>query len=223
MVRYRLPLIILTLGLVYIFIVPEEPFTFKLFFKLLPMIVILFYAFRNAPKDKKWAHWFIILGLIFSMIGDATLHWFLVGLGAFFIAHVCYVIGFFMVAKFTKKRILSAIPIGIYAILFGIFLIPSLMKAGEQALILPVIAYIIVISLMLFAAISTGNRPAQVGALLFVISDSILAWNMFIGTIPLETALVMLPYYTAQFLIAVSLHSLSRPEQVEAFIDKKGV
>lgn len=208
MVLYRLPIMILTLSLVYIFIAPDEPFAFKLFFKLLPMIVILFYAFRIAPENKKAVHWFIILGLLFSMIGDATLHWFLVGLVAFFIAHVCYVIGFFTVAKFTRKRMLAAVPISIYAITFGIFLIPALTDTGEQALVIPVIAYIIIISLMLFAAVATGNRPAQFGALLFVISDSILAWNMFIDPVPFADALVMFPYYAAQFFITASLYSL---------------
>lgn len=208
MVLYRLPLMILTLSLVYIFIAPDEPFTFKLFFKLLPMIVIILYAFRIAPENKRCVHWFIMLGLVFSMIGDATLHWFLIGLVAFFIAHICYAIGFLKVAKFTKRRILAAIPIGIYAIIFGIFLIPALTDAREQVLAVPVVAYIIIISLMLLATILTGNRPAQFGALLFVISDSILAWNMFVAAVPFAEALVMLPYYAAQFFIAVSLYSL---------------
>ena len=208
MVLYRLPIMILTLSLVYIFIAPDEPFTFKLFFKILPMIVILLYAFRIAPENKKAVHWFIILGLLFSIIGDATLHWFLIGLAAFFIAHVCYVIGFFKVAKFTKERMLALIPISIYAIVFGAFLIPALTEAGEQALVIPVIAYIVIISLMLFAAVSTGNRQAQFGALLFVISDSILAWNMFVDPVPFADALVMFPYYAAQFFITVSLYSL---------------
>lgn len=208
MILYRLPIMILTLSIVYIFIAPEEPFAFKLFFKVLPMIVIIFYAFRLAPEEKKPVHWLIIGGLFFSVVGDATIHWFLVGLIAFFIAHVSYTIGFFTVRKVTKPRIATCIPIGIYAILFSLILLPILRDSGDDWLIIPVVAYIFMISAMLWTAILTGHTPAIIGALLFVISDSVLAWNHFIGEILYAEAFIMLPYYAAQLFIAISLYSI---------------
>lgn len=208
MMLYRLPLIILVTGLLYIFIVPDEPLLFKLFFKVLPMGMIIYYGFRQLPKEKKWVHWLILTGLLFSAVGDVTLHWFLIGLSAFFIGHIFYCLGFFQQALFTKLRTAALLPIGVYAIIFALQLIPALQASGDHALILPVIAYIIVISLMLWSAVLTGNIFASCGSLLFVISDSILAWNKFIDPVGVAEPLIMLTYYGGQFLIATSLYSL---------------
>jgi len=208
MMPYRLPILILTMSLLYIFIVPDEPFLFSLFFKLIPMGMIIYYAFQQLPKDKKIVHWLIITGLFFSAVGDATLHWFLIGLSAFFLAHVFYTIGFFKKAVFTKVHIAACIPIIIYGLVFAMQLIPALLDSNDQVLILPVTGYIIIISLMLWAAILTGNRYAASGSLLFVLSDSILAWSMFIGPVGIAEPLIMIFYYGGQFLIATSLYTL---------------
>ena len=213
MMLYRLPLMILTTSLLYIFIVPDEPFLFRLFFKILPMGIIIYYGFRQLPKNKKVTHWLIITALVFSMIGDATLHWFLIGLSAFLIGHVFYAIGFFSRASFTKLRTAAVIPIIIYGAVFTMQLVPALKSSGDSALILPVIAYVIVISLMLWSAILTGNKLAALGSFLFVISDSILAWNKFIDSFGLAEPLIMITYYGAQFLIATSLYTIVHPNR----------
>lgn len=208
MILYRLPLMILTTSLLYIFIVPDEPILFKLLFKVLPMGIIIYYGYRLLPKDKKRTHWLILAGLFFSVIGDATLHWFLIGLSAFFVGQVFYCFGFFSKASYTKLRTAAFAPIAIYGIVFAMQLIPALQAKGDHALVIPVIAYIIVISLMLWSAILTGNVFAACGSLLFVISDSILAWNKFVEPVGFADPLIMLSYYGGQFLIATSLYSL---------------
>lgn len=81
---YRLPILILTTGIVYIFISPSEPLAFSIFFKVIPMVLILIYAFEQSLPKRKAVHYWIIGGIIFCLIGDATLHWFLIGLTAFF-------------------------------------------------------------------------------------------------------------------------------------------
>lgn len=209
MMLYRLPLMILTTGLLYIFIVPDEPFLFKLFFKLLPMGIIIYYAYTMLPKEKNKTHWLIMAGLLFCTVGDGTLHWFLIGLSAFFVGHVFYVIGFFTKAKFTKWRVAAIVPISIYGIVYGMQLIPALQANGDDALVIPVAAYIVIISLMLWSAVLTGNMYAGLGSLLFVISDSILAWNMFVSSVGSWSPLIMITYYGGQFLIATSLYSIA--------------
>ena len=210
MVLYKIPIMILTLSMLYIFIVPDEPFSFKLFFKLLPMVMIIYYAFRLTPKKKRLVHWVIIIGLFVSMLGDAIIHWFLLGLIAFFIAHVSYTIGFFSVRKpkLNKIQIFLILLTILYGAIFSFLLLPTLSGNGNASLILPVAAYILMITVMYIGAVCTGNKPAIIGALLFIISDSILAWNKFVAPVAFADALIMLPYYTAQLLIAISLHSL---------------
>ncbi|MEC5423925.1 lysoplasmalogenase [Virgibacillus sp. C22-A2] len=204
----RLPMLILVMSLLYIFIVPPEPFIFKLFFKLIPMTMIILYAVRQSPKKKSLTHWLIIIGLFFSIIGDGTLHWFVVGLTAFLIGHLFYTVGFLTQWKFSMIRFGMILPIGVYGFYIGRELLASLNSTGNEGLMIPVLLYIITISLMAWSAIMTGNKWATLGSLLFVVSDSILAWNMFVAPVNFSGELIMITYYSAQFLIAHSLWSI---------------
>ena len=72
----------------------------------------------------------------------------------------------------------------------------------------PVIAYITVISLMLLMAVNRYNRVGKisfwliaVGALLFVASDSLLAWNKFMHPLFGAHILIMGTYGIAQLCI----------------------
>ncbi|MFP3472641.1 lysoplasmalogenase family protein, partial [Micrococcus sp. SIMBA_144] len=67
-------------------------------------------------------------------------------------------------------------------------------------------------------AIMTGNKWAISGSLLFVLSDSILSWNMFVAAIPYSDVLIMSTYYSAQFLIAGSLASFSGDKVKEKIV-----
>lgn len=203
--RLTLPLLIFVASTVYIFIIPDDPFLLKLLFKLIPMWLIITYAILQLRKNRSKTGWIILTGLVFSMFGDGLLHWFLIGLSAFLIGHIFYIIGFFKEWRFSFVRTLSIIPIGLYAILIGNVLVSSLSEKGNSTLLIPVILYIIIISLMAWSAIMSGNKWAMAGSILFVISDSILAWNRFVSDVPYSSVLIMTTYYTAQFLIAHSL------------------
>lgn len=204
----RLPILILVMSVVYLFIIPDEPFVFRLFFKLIPMVMIIMYAFRISAGKKPIAQWLIITGLFFSIIGDGTLHWFLIGLTAFLIGHLFYTAGFLTCWKFSWIRFAMMIPIAGYAIFMGIDITAALTGGGNEALLIPVILYIVVIAAMAWSAVMTGNPWAALGSILFLISDSILAWNMFVSPIANSNELVMTTYYGAQFLIAHSLGTI---------------
>ncbi|PAV31599.1 lysoplasmalogenase [Virgibacillus profundi] len=208
MIMYRLPILILLMSILYIFIIPEEPLGIKLLFKLIPMAMIIFYAIRKLPGKKSLTHWLILIGLFFSMIGDGTLHWFVVGLSAFLIGHLFYMTGFFAKWNFSVIRFLMIVPIAVYGFFMGSELLNALKQEGNDTLIIPVLAYIIVISLMAWSAVMTGNKWVIMGSILFVISDSILAWNMFVAPVNFSGELIMSTYYGAQFLIAHSLGTI---------------
>ncbi|MED3571007.1 lysoplasmalogenase [Cytobacillus praedii] len=205
MKRLSLPLLILITSALYIFIIPDSPLLLKLLFKLIPMWLIMTYAFIQLRGKRSITGWIIITGLLFCMFGDGLLHWFLIGLSAFLIGHIFYIIGFFKEWRFSLIRVLSIIPICFYAMFIGHTLTESLIENGNSALFIPVILYIIIISSMAWSAIMTGNKWAMAGSILFVVSDSILAWNRFVSDIPYSTVLIMTTYYSAQFLIAHSI------------------
>ena len=65
--------------------------------------------------------------------------------------------------------------------------------------------YVTAISLMVLAAVGTRQPILLVGALLFYLSDAILAWNRFVRPLPGANLGVMSAYFAGQYLIAVSV------------------
>ena len=179
-----------------------------------PMIVVLltFYFISGTSQTnsvlKKW----IITALLFSWIGDVLLLFqpkgsifFLFGLSAFLLAHIFYIVFFHRIR--VKENIRSnpwllAIVV-IYYVTLIIFLSPYLADMR-----LPVRIYGIVISFMfllamhmLFVKNKTAGRLMMIGALLFVISDSILAINKFYQSFEIAGVAIMLTYGLAQLFI----------------------
>lgn len=210
MKKKGLPILFFVVGSIYLVYIPEG--FGQLLLKLLPMCLVITYAFLNGTTSpiRKW----ILAGLLFCMVGDALiLYSFVAGLAAFLIGHVLYTTGFLKVGKLSKRKTLLVIPIALYAIIIGREIVQSLLDGGNQSLAVPVIGYIAIISFMAWTAMMTGNKWAIIGSLLFVMSDSILAWNKFVYEIPLSHMLIMGTYYAAQFFIAHSLLTTTEKRQ----------
>lgn len=203
------PILIGLMAILYIFIVPSEPLAIKVTFKLIPMVLIILYALQRLPARPVPALRLVVIGLFFCMLGDGFIAVsFVSGLGAFLVGHLFYLTGFLKMSQMTKFRLAAIIPMGLYSLIIGSQLIASLSEAENDALVIPVIAYMLVISVMALSAILTGNKRAIAGSILFVISDSILSWNMFVSDIVYSDVFIMATYYSAQFLIAKSLASI---------------
>lgn len=204
---YVLRFLIFVMALLYIFVIPDNPLYVKLFFKAIPILLIIYYAIRQSKRvAREVIHYLVVIGLIFSLVGDVTLQWFLIGLSAFLLGHILYVAGFLTKWRFSMPLSLAIIPIGLFGWWMGSNLLEALRENGEETLMVPVVVYITVISLMCFLAVMTRNKWAVLGGVLFVISDAILAWNMFIEPVAYEGIIVMGTYYAGQFFIAHSLY-----------------
>jgi len=141
--------------------------------------------------------WFGV-GILFSLAGDVLLmisleRMFLFGLGAFLLAHFSYILGFkdqFMTASGGSFLLVVILAVSAARIMRRI--VGAMRAKGRNRLVIPVIVYSAVISVMLFAAMSTIFDPAwktgasffvSLGAFLFYISDLILAWNKFVAPV----------------------------------------
>ncbi|WP_404822281.1 lysoplasmalogenase [Paenibacillus lycopersici] len=212
----RLPALILSMSILYIFAIPSEPLAVKLLFKLIPMWLIIGYAHVRMPAVKERHHWLLIAGLFFCMLGDGLLHWFVVGLTAFLIGHLFYLSGFLRNRRLSTLRCLSLVPLALYGIFMGWKIVHALIQDQNESLIVPVLFYIAVITLMTWSAILTGHKRAIAGSLLFTVSDSILSWNLFVSDIGHSNMLIMTTYYAAQFCIAGSIRTLGANRQPPA-------
>ena len=159
---------------------------------------------------KKW----ILAALFFSWAGDGLLLFeekdklfFLAGLSAFLLAHVFYIIFFHTVRvreNIKANGWLLLIVVLYYALLMWV-LSPWL---GDMKI--PVRIYGIVISFMFMLAMhllelknKIAGRYMMGGALLFIVSDSLLAINKFYQEFEGAGIAIMLTYGVAQFLITV--------------------
>lgn len=154
----------------------------------------------------------IIAGLFFSWAGDIFLElpdsevMFVPGLASFLLAHVMYLTVFFSTKGknfIILKRPFLLLPVIIYGVVLISYLHNSL---GDMRL--PVIVYAVVILTMLSGAInrykkvnSRSYNMVLAGAILFVLSDSMIAVNKFSFSIPSARIFIMTTYVIAQYLI----------------------
>lgn len=175
---------------------------------LIPML-ITYTATRSNFSGKGT----LIKALVMSTLGDVLLLFsdihqlfFISGLISFLIAHVIYIRLFLkkLNARFSIIWAFSSLVfLGIY-----LFFFLATMWGNLKTMKIPVSIYALVISAMLFVVIQlvvskTLRKGEYVlfGALLFVSSDSLLAWNMFYQEINHGSFWVMSTYLFAQLFI----------------------
>ena len=158
------------------------------------------------------AFWFG-LGLVMSLVGDVVLahpadRMFLLGLIAFLFTHIFYIIGFKEeLLHFSGWSFVLLFFIAINGFRLLRRIIGAMRAQNQNALVNPVIIYGLIISLMLFAALSTIFDLAwktsaaffvSVGAFSFYLSDLILAWNKFVTPVRNGRILNIVSYYLGQ-------------------------
>jgi uncharacterized membrane protein YhhN len=166
-------------------------------------------------SDLKMNRTLLIAALIFSTFGDIFLLFkqelfFILGLGSFLTAHVLYIFIFRkLTAKFPPTGVVFVVLVvlGVYLGFFLSYLWPNLKEMK-----IPVVVYALTISTMLWMAVSNwystrhkSNLIIVLGAFLFVISDSILAIDLFHHPIENGRFLVMFTYLSAQLAIVYGL------------------
>jgi len=180
-----------------------------LIFKPLTIILIILIATFFPSIELKYTI-FIIAGLLFSLFGDTLLIFpeqhFKKGLIAFLFGHVCYILAF-TVSGGIHFTLWIFLPITIAGIMYLQYLLPY---SGKMKI--PVSIYIVIISIMGWLAIERfNNLPkfgiflAAIGALLFMISDAVLALNKFRKPFFSAELIVLTTYFIAQWLLAISV------------------
>lgn len=191
-------------GLYYVFFFDTIDPSLKMLFKLVPMLLLIVLAFLTKVPVKAPYYWLISIGLVVCAIGDYTLQWFIVGLSFFLTGHIFYIFAF----RSTNNQVTplyAKILLGLYGAAMLIWIAGSLLTSGETVMAIAVIAYIAVILTMGWMSFRTGSIFAMIGALLFITSDSILAINKFMFPVAFSHELIMSTYYSAQFLLMLSI------------------
>ena len=178
---------------------------------LMPALALILYS---GVRPLQRYHTMILAGLTFSWIGDVLLMFvekggqafFIFGLISFLAAHLSYIIAFYGKASesgYLKGRPLLVLPFLIYMVFINLWWWNHL-----GAMQIPVMLYSIVITIMALSALNLRHIVSKAawnslfsGALLFVMSDSLLAINKFVHPIPEAGFLIMSTYILAQYFI----------------------
>ena len=158
--------------------------------------------------------WQISLALLLSVIGDycGSCNWFIGQMGTFAAAHILYMIYFVRryLTRVERDRKLTMKAKGYLAMVcFCIagLLATCLFKIAPQApggiIRTGLILYTIIISAMLVMALLQRSSLFALGAVLFVFSDFILAWNKFLTPVPYSSHIILITYFLAQWLLFI--------------------
>jgi uncharacterized membrane protein YhhN len=187
---------------------------------LMPTLVIYLWQTIGLKGSAR----FILIGLVFSWFGDIFLMFprdeyseslrktlFLCGLVSFLIAHIQYIIAFIKdIHPYPKASILIekpfwVIPFLLYILCLLLFLAPHTSRVGMT---FPICIYAVTIMIMCLAAFNRKNivsersfRLVFVGAVLFVLSDSLIALTVFYQHFEYDRIAIMFTYIAAQLCI----------------------
>ncbi|MFR7964465.1 MAG: lysoplasmalogenase family protein [Alistipes finegoldii] len=168
--------------------------SYKVAYPVLLLSLSLFYL-RLKPLIPVGA------ALLLSAVGDAA------GAGGMFIpqmlffalAHGAYMCYFLPQAQLAPRPFVWPVLTALLLFLF-VCIVPRAADPAERA---GVAVYGLVIAGMLYSALQYRGAYAawfRLAALLFVFSDSVIAWGRFVAPVPCRTCVVMITYYAAQYL-----------------------
>lgn len=179
--------------------------------KPLLLLVLVGWFIQATYRNASQLRLFFLTALLFSWAGDVLLmfeslgaDFFIAGVAAFMLAQLMFTFSLrnFLVLQRQSVNYLLLIPVlGFYSILMY-YLYPRL-----GTFKIPVIIYAGVISTMLFFALQfvSLRHPARqmilAGAVMFVLSDSLLAMNKFYARFNFAEIYVMLTYGLAQWAL----------------------
>ena len=186
---------------------------------LLPFLILAVYLHERFSSKK-----ILLTALTLSWIGDIILLfadkgelYFIGGLIAFLFSHIFYIVLFNKQLKIYLKKSKIIYWIGITIIIIYLIGMMVLLMPNLGNLLLPVFVYAMTISIMLLFALKgfmNWHKPANsyilIGAIIFVASDSILAFDKFYAPIQYSSFFIMITYLTAQYLIVMGILKLNK-------------
>lgn len=166
---------------------------------LMPALLVALFLGVGVPRTRTTV--LTAIALLFSLAGDVMLSMpgdigFLIGLGCFFVVHLTYLV------IFTGPLRLQRVPLAALVLVAWFVGLLALLAPHLGALLVPVAAYGLVLGGAATAALAC-NRQIALGALTFLVSDTLLAFKLFYPgfTFWQIDVVIMVLYCTGQGLI----------------------
>ncbi|XP_015924986.1 lysoplasmalogenase TMEM86A [Parasteatoda tepidariorum] len=197
---------------IYFVLVTPSPGWFTCLIKSLPLLCLCgFVLYHGMSLGEKHAYARrILLGLLFSCMGDILLIWdccFTWGMLSFAVAHILYISAFGMKPLNPYAGTVCAVAgaLGTYLLMDGLYG-PFIVLVPVYVSFLMFMVWRAVARVQLFEDLWTWTKLCSCGGgILFAISDFVLGYNMFCSSIPYAPMIIMVTYYAAQLGIALSV------------------
>ena len=215
----QLTLSYLISSIVYIATLGLTPYAGQFAIKAFPIAMLLVYAVFTLSGGARFV---VAFALLASLIGDVFLalpieNSFIYGLVSFFIAHLAYLVSFITLRGHIQKHarrlfkqrgvltVIQPIVLCLVIVCFAGGMAWHILPATDD-LYSAVVAYISVITLMgLSAVLLSKSKGIVTGAIIFIISDAVLAQSVFRTPLPFSQVWIMLTYYIAQYCLSLGL------------------
>jgi alkenylglycerophosphocholine/alkenylglycerophosphoethanolamine hydrolase len=192
-------------GLCFVIFLPLfHPYPFSYILKAVPVTCLALIAWFNFTGRKRTL---ILLALIFCLAGDILLDLdregnFKPALAAFLTGHLFYIFVFLHKREVVKKRIIYLGLSLVYLLVVGFIL-----RNIDPEYYGPVYAYLVIIGAMWMASflMTDFSLTINLGAMIFVFSDTVIAVNKFLQPIPNSTLFNIGLYFIAQYMIITGL------------------
>ncbi len=168
-------------------------------------------VFADSDHRTQVAWW--LSALTWCLIGDIALmldrwkerSYFLLGLGSFFLGHVSFVIGFLARGVELWKSGIAFLIVGAIAVPLLKMFITGAKARGQAEMVVPLCAYVTVIVCMMSAAVGTGTALAIAGAALFMLSDTLIGLERFVGSVRHQHLAIIVTYHLALIGLVLSV------------------
>lgn len=163
-------------------------------------LVFLATAIALDPVSDVSRLW-LSIALVFCALGDVFLMLprdaFVPGLASFAVAQVLLVISFAVQDPTTLRLVIALVIVVSVVFILSRRFIGALGRSGHRSLVPAIIIYMTVISSMAIAAISGGTAIGIIGAVLFLISDSLIAEERFVVSRRWQPLTIIVTYHVA--------------------------
>ena len=187
---------------------------------LMPTLAV-WLAMETHHQAPRFLKKMVFAGLAFATLGDVLLLFggqplfFMLGLVAFLFTHLSYIGGFSSISNldkgFLRQNPVWALPF----VAFTTVLLWSIWKGIPAAMDIPVGIYAVVITVMALGVVNLKGSVAAAtyriltaGAILFLLSDSLIAMSRFGGAFPSPGIWIMATYVVGQFLIVKGVRDI---------------
>lgn len=171
-------------------------------------VAFLATAWALDPVDDG-ARLLLVVALVFCLAGDVFLMLprdaFLAGLGSFAVAQILFTVSFGLREPTPTRTIIGLVIVLLGASILARRFVAALRRGGAGSMVPAILVYVTVISAMVVSAIAGGTVVGIIGAVLFLVSDSLIAEERFVASRPWQRLTIIVTYHLALAGLVVGL------------------